>query len=95
MGKNRPEKTPDFDYSAKQAMYYFGYKFHAVCRISGVIYSYDLTKASVHNIKYLNDVEQDYYSCTVIGEKAYLSAEIQYNLFESANIRLEVPHLYN
>ena len=60
MGKTCPEKAPDFGYCATQALYFFGYKLHAVCGISGMIHSYDLTKASVHDIKYLNDVGQDY-----------------------------------
>ena len=38
---------------------------------------------------------QDYFRCTIIGDKAYLSADIQYNLFDSANIQLEVPSRYN
>lgn len=62
MGKTCPEKAPDFGYCATQALYYFGYKLHAVCGISGVIHSYDMTKARVHDIKYLNDVGQDYFS---------------------------------
>ena len=87
---HRPEPDP-----GDHGLYYFGYKLHAVCGVSGVIHSYDMTKASVHDIKYLNDVGQDYFSCTIIGDKAYLSADIQYNLFESANIQLEVPYRYN
>ena len=59
MGKTCTEKAPDFGYCASQAMYYFGYKLHAVCGLSGVIHSYDLMQASVHDIHYLNDVEQD------------------------------------
>ncbi len=41
-------------------MYYCGYKFHAFCGLSGVIHSFDLTKASVHDIHYLKDVKVDY-----------------------------------
>ena len=37
MGMIDPEKTPDFDYCAAQSMYYYGYKLHAVCGVSGVI----------------------------------------------------------
>lgn len=53
MGRTCSEKAPDFGYCATQALYYFGYKLHAVCGVSGVIHSYDMTKASVHDIKYL------------------------------------------
>lgn len=95
MGKTCIEKAPNFGYCASQAMYYFGYKLHAVCGISGVIHSYDLTQASVHDIHYLNDVEQDYCDCTIIGDRGYINAELQVNLFETARISLEVPYRYN
>ena len=36
MGRTCPEKAPDFGYCATQALYYFGYKLHAVCGVSGL-----------------------------------------------------------
>ena len=42
-------KAPDFGYCASQNTYYFGYKLHALCGLSGVVHSYDLSKASVHD----------------------------------------------
>ena len=95
MGMKKPQKAPDFGYCAAQPMYYYGYKLHAVCGVSGVIHSYDLTQASVHDLKYVNDIGQDFVQCTIIGDKGYLSAEVQLNLFESAYIRLEVPYRLN
>lgn len=53
MGKNNFEKAPSIGYCASQGIYYYGYKLHAVCGLSGVIHSFDLTKASVHDIHYL------------------------------------------
>ena len=50
-------KAPDFGYCASQNTYYFGYKLHAVCGLSGVIHSYDLSKASVHDLNYMKDVK--------------------------------------
>lgn len=76
-------------------MYYYGYKMHAVCGLSGVIHSFDLTKASVHDIHYLKDVKVDYSHCTVIGDRGYISAQVQLDLFETADIRLEVPYRSN
>ena len=95
MGKTCLEKAPDFGYCAAQAMYYFGYKMNVVCGITGVIHSYDLMQASIHDIKYLNDVGQDFFNCTVIGDMGYISADIQLNLFETAHISLEVPYRSN
>ncbi len=46
--------------------------------------------SSVHDIHYLKDVKVDYSNCTVIGDRGYISAQVQLDLFETANIRLEV-----
>ncbi len=59
------------------------------------IHSYDMTAASVHDLHYLNDVRWEYNDCTMLGDKGYLSAEVQKNLFEAANITLEVPYRLN
>lgn len=91
MGKTCIEKAPNFGYCVSQATYYYGYKLHAVCGVSGVIHSYNLTPASIHDVRYLADVGRDYCDCTIIGDRGYISAEIQLNLFETANIQLEVP----
>ena len=95
MGKNNFEKAPSIGYCASQGIYYYGYKLHAVCGLSGVIHSFDLTKASVPDIHYLNDVKVEYCNSTFIGDKGYLSASVQLDLFETANIRLEVPYRAN
>lgn len=71
---------------------YYGYKLYAVCGLSGVIHTFDLTKACVHDIHFLKDVEVDYSNCTVIGYKGHISAQVQLDLFETADIRLEVPY---
>ena len=95
MGKKDFSKAPGVGYCASQSMYYYGYKLHAVCGLSGVIHSFDLTKASVHDIHYLKDVKVDYSNCTVIGDRGYISAQVQLDLFETANIKLEVPYRCN
>ena len=95
MGKKDFEKAPSIGYCASQGVYYYGYKLHALCGLSGFIHSFDLTKASVHDIHYLKDVKVDYSNCTVIGDRGYISAQVQLDLFETANIRLEVPYRCN
>lgn len=91
IGKGSFEASPDIGYCATQGTYYYGYKLHAVASMSGIIHSFDLTKASVHDIHYLNDVGIEMGNITLIGDKAYLSKEIQLDLFATANIVLEVP----
>lgn len=95
MGHDNPDAAPDWGYCASQGMYYYGYKLHAVCGIRGVIHSYDLTAASVHDLHYLKDVQWEYHDCTMFGDKGYLNAQVQRNLFDVANITLEVPYRLN
>lgn len=95
MGRDNADAPPDWGYCASQGVHYFGYKLHAVCGISGVIHSYDMTPASVHDIRYLKDVAWQYHDCMILGDKGYLCAEFQKNLFETANITLEVPFRLN
>ena len=95
MGRKNFEKAPSFGYCASQGVYYYGYKLHAVCGISGVIHSFDLTKASVHDINYLNDVRYEYHDCSIFGDRGYISAGMQLDLFETAHIKLECPYRLN
>lgn len=95
MGRDNVDEAPDWGYCASQGLYYYGYKLHAVCGIRGVIHSYDMTAASVHDLQYLNDVRWEYHDCMMLGDKGYLSAEVQKNLFEVAIISLEVPYRLN
>lgn len=75
--KNNFEKVPSIGYCASQGIYYYGYKLHTVCRLNGVIYSFNLIKASVHDIHYLKDVKVEYCKSTFIGDKGYLSASVE------------------
>ena len=88
-------KAPDFGYCASQNTYYFGYKLHALCGLTGVIHSYDLSKASVADLKYMKDVKLTYHDCSIYGDKGYIGADIQLDLFETAHIRLECPYRVN
>ena len=88
-------KAPDFGYCASQGSWFYGYKLHALCGLSGVIHSYDLSKASVHDINYINDIKPLYHDCSIFGDKGYISARVQLDLFETANIRLECPYRLN
>lgn len=87
--------APDFGFCASQDTYYYGYKLHAICGLSGVIHSYDLSKASVHDLHYMKDVKWQYHDCSIYGDKGYIGADVQLDLFETAHIRLECPHRLN
>ncbi|WP_262250437.1 IS982 family transposase [Parapedobacter soli] len=86
---------PAKGYCASQKTYYYGYKLHAVCSLKGVFQAIDLTPANVHDIHFLDDVRHQLSDCTLLGDKGYLSAAVQLNLFEYANIRLDTPKRSN
>lgn len=95
MGKTDIDHAPAWGYCALQNMHYYGYKLHALCGTTGVIHSYDMTAANVHDLHYLKDIQWEYHDCMILGDKGYLSAPIQQELFTSANITLEVPYWLN
>ncbi len=95
MGKTDIDHAPSWGYCASQGMHYYGYKLHALCGTTGVIHSYDMTAANVHDIHYLKDIQWEYHDCMILGDKGYLSAPMHQDLFTLASITLEVPYRLN
>ncbi len=89
--KEEFDTAPNRGYCASQKMHYYGYKIHAVCSVEGVFKSFDLSKASVHDIHYLKDIKNQFNDCVILGDKGYLSADYQLDLFTTKNIKLEIP----
>ncbi len=50
-----------------------------------------MSPASVHDVHYLKDIKGQVTDCTLIGDKGYLSEEMNLDLINSANIKLETP----
>ena len=85
------ETSPDKGFCTSQNTYFYGYKLHGLCTINGVFTSYDLTKASVHDIHYLQDVKAKLNNALILGDKGYISEKIQTDFFHSENISLQTP----
>ncbi len=86
---------PSRGFCVSQKMHFYGYKLHAICSVNGVFQSVDLSPASVHDIHYLKDIREQLSDCTLLGDKGYLSSEIQIDLFNYAHIELETPKRVN
>lgn len=89
--KEHEQTSPAFGYCAAQQQTYYGYKLHGVCTMGGVITDFDLSKANMADIHYLNDIRDQYYNCTLLGDKGYLSNELQTELFENNRLLLNTP----
>ncbi len=85
------ETAPDKGFCSAQNSYYYGYKLHGICSANGIFNSFDLTKASVHDIHYLQDVKEQISNAHLLGDRAYLSEKVQIDLFSHANIKLNTP----
>lgn len=93
--KENYETAPEKGFCASQNTWFYGYKLHGVCTVSGVFQSIDITKANVHDIHYLKEIKHQLSDCVLLGDKGYLSQEQQLDLFTSAKIILETPMRLN
>ncbi|MCS4300943.1 IS982 family transposase [Chryseobacterium sp. BIGb0232] len=93
--KEQQNCYPNRGFCASQQMSFYGYKLHAVCSVSGIFQSIDLSPASIHDIHFLKDIKEQFSDCILLGDKGYLSSEVQIDLFNYVNIRLETPKRIN
>lgn len=89
------ETAPSKGFCASQNSWFYGYKLHGICSVTGVFHSLDITKAEVHDIHFLKNIKQQVSDCVVLGDRGYVSETIQLDLFHSANIKLETPKRRN
>jgi hypothetical protein len=87
--RNDFDSSPDKGYSAITKTYFYGYKLHLITSLKEVYKSINITKASVHDIHYINDVKQsNLNNCILLGDKGYLSSDCKIDLFHTSKIEL-------
>jgi len=89
------ETAPSKGFCASQNNWFYGYKLHGVCSITGVFHSFDITKAEVHDIQFLKNIKNQMSDCVILGDRGYLSETLQLDLFQSVNVTLETPKRMN
>lgn len=93
--KEEFESAPSKGFCASQNYWFYGYKLHGVCSVTGVFHSLDITKAEVHDVHFLKNIKQQMSDCVILGDKGYLSESIQLDLFQTVNVKLETPMRIN
>jgi hypothetical protein len=93
--KDEFETAPSKGFCASQNNWFYGYKLHGVCSVTGVFHSLDITKAEVHDVHFLKNIKQQMSDCVLLGDRGYLSKSIQLDLFQTVNIKLETPKKMN
>lgn len=95
--KESPDNAPRKGYSAVDRKYYIGYKLHLLTNEFGIFQDMQITPANVHDIDFLKALEPEDYSRgkTVVGDRGYISRQVQTDLFSCYNITLKVPYRRN
>lgn len=85
--------SPDKGFTSSLAKWFYGYKLQLITTVEGVFKAMELTKASIHDIHYLQELKQmpGMQGTTLLADRGYLSAPKQLELFENHKILLATP----
>jgi hypothetical protein len=76
------ETASDKGYSTVNKQYFVGYKLHLKVSLRGIYHSMDLSKASVHDIRFLNDIKKrGLNNATLLADNGSLNEEKKIDLF--------------
>lgn len=89
------ETAPAKGYSAVNKGWFIGYKLHVVIYDNGVVQQSSITKANVHDINFLKQINELPVHKQIIGDRAYISKTLQMDLFEQYQVKLRVPYRSN
>jgi len=93
--KKNFETAPTKGYSAVNKGWYIGYKLHVIIFDNGVVQQSYVSKANVHDINFLKEIENVPSNKLLLGDRAYRSNPLQLDLFEKHQITLKVPFRSN
>ena len=93
--KQNYETAPSKGYSAVNKGWFIGYKLHVIIYDNGVVQQSAVTKANVHDINFLKELENIPSNKLLLGDRAYRSNPLQLDLFEKFKIKMKVPFRAN
>ncbi|MCH2200113.1 MAG: transposase [Flavobacteriales bacterium] len=95
--KEDPTNAPRKGFYAVDRRYYIGYKLHLSTNEHGVFQHMQITPANVHDINFLKDIAPEEYCRykTILGDRGYISKQVQTDLLTQYEIKLEVPFKSN
>ncbi len=91
--KENYDTAPDKGFTPSLQKWYYRYKLQMITTVDGIYRGMELTKASVHDIHYLDEImgQKTILDGVLIADRGYLNAPKQLELFEQNNIRLFTP----
>jgi hypothetical protein len=70
----------------RQTNVFFGYNLYLVCGENSIIHAFDFIPASVCGVNYLEDVKYAFKNCGLLGDKGYIGADYELNLFNQPKL---------
>lgn len=94
--KDNADLLPKMGYSGIDKTYYAGYKMHCIISHRGVIQNFSLTPANVSDVSVMPEMVKNYIAdCTLIGDKGYISKNLQLDLFTTDQVKVVTPQRSN
>ena len=93
--KQNYNTAPCKGYSAVNKGWFIGYKLHVIIYDNGVVQHSTVTKANVHDINFVKELENIPSNKILLGDRAYRSNPLQLSLFEKFKVKLKVPFRSN
>ena len=87
--KNWSAYGADFGHVASKKQTIYGYKLHLLVTMGGVIVDFELAPASASDLEVGFELLWGHTDKTVIGDKAYISAELAAQLWEQKRVKLQ------
>ncbi len=84
----------DVGYNATKQRYYYGFKVHVVTDTQGLILNYELTPASIHDVKAAPEVIENCPCSLVIADVGYVGKKLQH-IFAQMGYQLWTPYRSN
>ncbi|MBC7524613.1 MAG: hypothetical protein H7239_09270 [Flavobacterium sp.] len=70
--KDVVQTAPDNGFCASQNSWFYGYKLHGVCVVSGVFQSIDITKEIVHDVHLFKYFKYRKAGCAALRQKLFV-----------------------
>jgi len=78
----------NYGYVASKKITIFGYKLHLLVTLGGVILDFTLAPANAHDLKAGEEMLINHTDLTVVGDKAFISAELAARLWRENRLKL-------
>ncbi|MDB5116369.1 MAG: transposase family protein [Mucilaginibacter sp.] len=86
---------PNVGFCSAQEERYFGFKGHTITTSEGVLQSFELSEASLMDVKYLPMIPEIFNNSTIVGDKGYINDNVKYQLMDERKIDLQMPYRKN